>query len=188
MSYVPGLSSTVANRINPYTGEPMYRTNTDSWLFNIIASMSPVTIKKTSVGSLQSEATRVGAITTGLSGTFTINGESIELDGKTKEKYAIERADYVESKFDDVISNKEKITILRESSYITTTYDKLTDDEKKSVISSIYTQGTNYAKIKYWSDSGNWYITSNLEEYKELRKTVKNVKYIANYKGSKFKQ
>ena len=185
-SYVPGLSDLVADRVNPYTGDKLYRTNSGNRLFNIIASMSPITLRNISETALEAEANRLDANTTGLSGKFTVNGEEIELTGKDKQKYATVRADYINDKFKDIISNKEQITILRDSSYITTTYNKLTDDEKKKVMSSLYTKGTTYSKIKYWTDSGNRYVTSSWDEYNELRRSVKNIKYIANYKGSKF--
>jgi hypothetical protein len=188
-SYIPVVSELVPNKINPYTGENQLRTGTDNWWFNILAGLSPLEMINTSASGLEAEAQRVGANTTGLSGSFKINGEDIKITDKVKERYSKVRAEYINEQYEQMISNKKQITIERDGKRVTTTYDKLTDDEKKRVLSNIYTNATNFVKIQYWLDEENYYVATTIEEYNALRKQTNNssrVLYRPNHSGSKF--
>ena len=71
---------------------------------------------------------------------------------------------------------------------ITTTYGNLNDKQKANLLNRVYSDATSKTKIKYWLDEGNYYYTSNKEEYNELRKLFKNDKiiYRSSWKTSKF--
>ena len=87
----------------------------------------------TSASGLEAEAQRVGANTTGLSGSFKINGEDIKITNKVKESYSKLRANYISEQYEQLISNKKQVTVERDGKRVTTTYDKLTDDQKALV-------------------------------------------------------
>lgn len=186
-SYIPGLNTLVPNKIDPYTGKLTYTAGSDSWLFNFIAGVSPLDIKLNNLTGLEAEAKSVNAITTGFNGNITINGKDITISNK--EPYAKYRAEYINTHAKDIISGKEKVTVEDDNgNRITTTYGNLNDKQKANVLNRVYSDATSKTKIKYWLDEGNYYYTSNKEEYNELRKLFKNNKiiYRSSWKTSKF--
>lgn len=186
-SYIPGLNTLVPNKIDPYTGKLTYTSGSDSWLFNFIAGVSPLDIKLNNLTGLEAEAKSVNAITTGFSGNITINGKDITISNK--ESYAKYRAEYINTHAKDIISGKEKVTVEDDNgNRITTTYGNLNDKQKANVLNRVYSDATSKTKIKYWLDEGNYYYTSNKDEYNELRKLFKNDKiiYRSSWKTSKF--
>ena len=72
--------------------------------------------------------------------------------------------------------------------FITTKYDKLTDDQKSSVLKDLYDDATAATKINYWiKDLHNKYYTSNKNEYLDLyKKYGSSVKYVQGWNKSKF--
>lgn len=187
-SYTPGLSYLVSSKINPYTGDPMYNTGTDNFWVNFFTGISPldIDVNNNYKSALQREAERIGATTTGYSGKFTVNGE--DFIPEDKEKYAKYRANYISSQYQKIISGKEKVTIEDENGKRkTTTYDKLTDEQKKNVLNRLYSDAASKTKIKAWVEAGNYYYTSNRDEYNELRKLLNNNKIIYRSSWSKSK-
>lgn len=187
-SYVPFVSELVPNKIDPYTGKKVYASGSDNWFLNFIAGVSPIDIKYTRTSDVAAEAEQIGAETTGLSGSFVINGKTYKVTDKEKEKLAKYRANYIESRFEDIVSGKEKITVEDENGKrITTTYDKLTDSQKNKVLKRLYSDATEISKIKHWIDSGNTYVTANRDEYNKYKKELgSGVKYRQNWSKSKF--
>lgn len=187
-SYLPGISTLVPSKINPYTGDPMYNTGTDDFWVNFFTGISPLDIDVTNnyKTALEREAERIGATTTGYSGKFTVNGE--DFIPEDKEKYAKYRANYISSQYQKIVSGKEKVTVEDENGKRkTTTYDKLTDEQKKNVLNRLYSDAASKTKIKAWVEEGNYYYTSNKDEYNELRKLLNNNKIIYRSSWSKSK-
>ena len=184
-SYVPGLSQLVPNKIDPYTGHKVYQAGSENWFLNLLASLSPLGIKWDGRSELEKQAALVGAESTGLSGKFTIN--EIDYDVKDKEKYSKYRANYINEQFNNIVSGKQTVTVEDENGKrITTTYNKLTDKQKKNVINRLYTEATSMTKIKWWTDQGNKYVVTNRDLYNEYRKMFKNIIYKKNWSKSKF--
>lgn len=178
----------VPNKINPYTGKP--ETYYESgWFERIFNTISPVGYRYDVKSDLQREAERLGATTSGLSGTFEINDEPRKLSSSEKETYAKYRADYIRDRYEDIVAGREKVTVKqKDGSYVTTTYNKLTDKQKASVLNNLYSSASTNTKIKWWIDNGNIYKTSNKDEYERLKKLFNSskIKYEKGYKKSKF--
>lgn len=184
-SYVPGLSQLVPNKIDPYTGKKVYQAGSENWFLNLLASLSPLGISWDGRSELEKQAAMLGAETSGLSGRFTIN--EIEYVIKDKEKYSKYRAAYIESHFNDILSGKLKVTVEDDNGKrIETTYNKLTDKQKKNVINRLYSDATNNTKIKWWTDLGNKYVVTNIDLYNEYRSLFKNIVYRETWNKSKF--
>lgn len=184
-SYVPGVAQLVPNKINPYTGEKVYQAGTENWFLNLLATLSPLGIKWDTRSDIERQAEMLGAETTGLSGNFTINDKQYTV--KNKETYSKYRADYINKQFTDIMSGKQKVTVEDENGKrITTTYNKLTDKQKKNVINRLYTEASSMTKIKWWTDQGNKYVVTNRDLYNEYRKMFKNIVYKSTWKTSKF--
>lgn len=187
-SYVPFLSELVPNKIDPYTGGKVYASGSDNWFLNFIAGVSPMNIKYTLTSELEHEANRLETRTTGLSGSFDINNKTYKVKNRDKEKLAKYRADYIEKKYTNIVSGKEKITVENEAGKrITTTYDKLTDKQKSKVLERLYSEGTKMSKIRYWLDLGNTYISTDRDEYIEYKKLFgSGIIYKQKWSKSKF--
>ena len=169
-SYVPGLSELVPDKIDPYTGGKVYASGSSNWFLNFIAGVSPIDIKYTQTSELAYEAERLNAKTTGLDGSFVINGKNYTVSNNKKEQLAKYRASYISERFDAIVSGKEKVTVENDKGKrITTTYDELTDEQKNKVLKRIYSDGTEMVKIKYWISLGNRYVTTDRDLYREYR-------------------
>lgn len=187
MSNIPGLSYLVPNKINPYTGktEKYYEKGFLEAFFNI----APVNFRIEDQSELEQTAITLDNKTTGLAGRFEINNKRYDLSGAEKEKYSKYRAEYINKQYNDIVKNGKKVTVKdKNGKLITTTFNKLTNEQKSNVLSSIYSEATSKTRIKYWLDSGNKYYTSNREEYLELRKlfNTTNIRYNSSWKKSKF--
>lgn len=188
-SYIPGVSHLVPNKVNPYTGERVTRSGSPTWWRNILYGISPVDIAWQPKTPLQLEAERLSTRTTGVDGSYTINEKSFELTDKEKSAAAKFRAERISGRFDDIVSGKEKVTVkTKDGKYVTTTYDKLTDEQKKNVLKNIYSSESTNAKIMSWIGRGNVYKTGNQEEYDRLKKLFKStrIQYEKGYSKSKF--
>jgi hypothetical protein len=82
MSYIPGLSFAVSNKINPYTGEyeTLYNeSNINSWWLVALNSILPMKTYFLEQSLVEVESEAVDAATSGPSSTYTINGETFEI-------------------------------------------------------------------------------------------------------------
>lgn len=186
-SYVPGVSALVPNKIDPYTGRPVYASGSDNWFLNFIATSNPLDIKYTFDSELESEASFLGVETTGLKGSFNINEKTYT--AKNKESLAKYRADYIQTEFDKIKSGKQLVTVeTDDGKKLTTTYNRLDEDQKAKVLKNLYSKATNDTKIKYWTkDLHHKYYTSNKDEYNRLsRKFGTSIKYVQGWNKSKF--
>ena len=184
VSGIPFAADLLPKKINPYTGEFLTNTGSQNVFFNIMEAISPLDFKTTTKSKTQKEAERLGTESSGLTGKFKINDKEYDIDKVTYSKY---RATYIQNTFDDIINGKQKVTVEDESGKrITTTYDKLTDKQKKNVLSRLYTEATNITKIKWWTDQGNKYVVTDRDLYNEYRKQFKNIIYKKTWTKSKF--
>lgn len=180
----------VPNKINPYTGEPekYYDTGWFEGLFDVVL---PVGLRVDGRSAFEKEAEAMGAETTGMSGSFTINDTDYKLTGKDKEKYAKYKAQYINKRFESIVSGKEKVTIKDEKTgkYKTVKYESLNKDEKQRVLKNLYTTGTTVTKIQYWLDKGNSYIVTDRDQYYDYKKLFGNsakIVYKNKWSTSKF--
>ena len=188
-SYIPGLSYAVPSKINPYTGDNYYTSGSDAWFKNILLGVLPVEMEFVNKSDLEKEAEHLGAESTGLSGSFTINDENVKLSSRNKEKYAKIKAKWVNDQFKKIKSGEVMVTVQNEEGkYITTTYDKLTNTQKSNVLKQLYSKSTDIAKIKYWTDLGNKYIFTDYDKYKEYVEVfnTNGVEYKTSYSTTKF--
>lgn len=184
-SYVPGLSQLVPNKIDPYTGKKVYQAGSENWFLNLLASLSPLGISWDGRSELEKQAELLGVESSGLSGRFSINDTDYTI--KDKAKYAKYRAEFINNQYNTIVSGKQKVTVEDDNGKrITTTYNKLTDKQKKNVINRLYTEATSMTKIKWWTDQGNKYVVTNRDLYNEYRKMFKNIIYKKNWSKSKF--
>lgn len=184
-SYIPGVSQLVPNKIDPYTGKKVYQAGVENWFLNLLATISPLGVKWDSQSELQRQAEALGIASTGLSGKFKVNDKDYSVENK--EKYAKYRAEYIESQFNSMLSGEQNVTVEDENGKrVTTTYDKLTDKQKKNVINRLYTEATSMTKIKWWTDQGNKYVVTDSDQYNEYRKMFNNIIYKKTWTKSKF--
>ena len=184
VSGIPFAANLLPKKINPYTGEFLTNTGSKNVFFNFMEAISPLDFKTTTKSKTQKEAERLGTESSGLTGKFKINDKEYDIDKVTYSKY---RATYIQNTFDDIMNGKQKVTVEDETGKrITTTYDKLTDKQKKNVLSRLYTEATNITKIKWWTDQGNKYVVTDRDLYNEYRKQFKNIIYKKTWTKSKF--
>lgn len=182
----PFFSYLVANKIDPYTGETekIYQSGLLEALWHTV---SPIGTRTVVMSDMEREARALGVGTTGLTGRFTIN--EVDYTVKNKEKYAKYRAEYIEKQFTDIFNNKQKVTVEDSNGKrITTTYDKLTDEQKKNVIERLYTEASAMTKIKWWIDAGNKYVVTDRDTYTKYRTLFDsaNIVYKTTWTKSKF--
>lgn len=184
VSGIPFAVNLLPKKINPYTGEFLTNTGSQNVFFNFMEAISPLDFKTTTKSKTQKEAERLGTESSGLTGKFKINDKEYDIDKVTYSKY---RATYIQNTFDNIMNGKQKVTVENEDGKrITTTYDKLTDKQKKNVLSRLYTEATNITKIKWWTDQGNKYVVTDRDLYNEYRKQFKNIIYKKTWTKSKF--
>lgn len=184
VSGIPFAADLLPKKINPYTGEFLTNTGSQDVFFNFMEAISPLDFKTTTKSKTQKEAERLGTESSGLTGKFKVNDKEYDIDKVTYSKY---RATYIQNTFDDIMNGKQKVTVEDENGKrITTTYDKLTDKQKKNVLSRLYTEATNITKIKWWTDQGNKYVVTDRDLYNEYRKQFKNIVYKKTWTKSKF--
>ena len=184
VSGIPFAADLLPKKINPYTGEFLTNTGSQDVFFNFMEAISPLDFKTTTKSKTQKEAERLETESSGLTGKFKVNDKEYDIDKVTYSKY---RATYIQNTFDNIMNGKQKVTVEDENGKrITTTYDKLTDKQKKNVLSRLYTEATNITKIKWWTDQGNKYVVTDRDLYNEYRKQFKNIVYKKTWTKSKF--
>lgn len=175
-SGIPGIAHALPKRVNPYTGEFLTNTGSQNVFFNFIEALSPLDFETTVKSPTQKEAERLNTKSTGLSGTFKVNDKEYVIDKVSYSKY---RANYIQNNFEKILSGKQKVTVEDEDGKrITTTYDKLTDKQKKNVIDRLYTEATSITKIQWWIDQGNKYVVTNEDLYRQYRSLFNNTNII----------
>lgn len=184
-SNLPGVSYLVSNKINPYTGESeKYYQNVIDAFFNMAA---PVSIRYKVYSQLEKDAMKYDARSTGLAGSFIYNGTTVNI--KNKESLAKYRSDYINKEYEAITKKGKLVTVERDDgARITTSWSKLTPDQKQTVIKRLYTEASTVSKIKYWTiDLGNIYRTNSKTEYNKYRSLFgSHIQYKENWNKSKF--
>ena len=185
-SNLPIVSYLVSNKINPYTGET--QKYYQSILGALVGGVNPITMRSTKQSDFESMAERLDAATTGLSGRFEINGKVYNITDKNKENLAKYRANYIKTEYEAISSGKKLVTIeTSDGKRITTSWNKLTDEQKQKVLKRLYTEATEVSRVKWWTDNGNIYKTSSTTEYAKYKKLIQNnIQYAPNWSKSKF--
>ena len=110
------------------------------------------------------------------------------MTGTTKEKLAKYRADYINNEYARIVSGKQTVTVEgKDGKRITTTYNKLTTEQKTNVIKNLYTKASEVVKIKYWLDQGNYYIVTDRDKYSQYKNLLKSTRIIYKKSWSKSK-
>lgn len=187
ISAIPIARNTLPDKINPYTGEPELEYN--SVILPWINIVVPSKISKANTNDMVAELREIGATTTGAQGSITINGEKILLKGQELSDFRKMRAEYVNSLVSELLKSKKKYTVKNEDgSFEDLYYANMTDAQKKRAVSTLYDKATDYAKVKYWLNSGHKYYTSNKNEYSTLKKVVgsQGIVYRTTWNKSKY--
>lgn len=190
-SYIPGVSSLVPNKIDPYTGKKEYASGSENWLLNFIAGISPLDVQYDTRTEFEKMAEKYKAETTGLSGRFTINTKDYTVTNKQKENLSKFRADYLQDEFEKITSGKQKVTVEDENGKrITTTWNKLSDSQKSKVLKNLYSKSTEVSKIKHWIHNlNNQYVVTDRDlynTYKKLFGSTQGLVYKQSWSKSKF--
>lgn len=184
------LNWLVPNKINPYTGETL-KYYEGGWFEQLIGLFSPVALRYEPKTELQREAEKLNIKTTGINGRYVINGKNYVTTNKDKEKYAKFRATYINKEFDKIKKGNQRVTVKDSKSgkFITTTYNRLTDEQKANVLENIYSKASETTKIYYWISTGNSYICTDRSIYNEYVKILgssKGLLYRQKWSKSKF--
>lgn len=177
----------VPNKVNPYTGEPdkYYESGI---VESLIGTVSPIGFRLDAKSKLQREAEAMKAETQGLTGRFTVNGDDIVVTGKDKENLAKYRAKYIQDEFDKISSGKQLVTVEdANGKRITTTYNKLSSEQKNRVLKNLYSKASDISKIKYWTDKGNYYVITDRKLYNEYSELFKQSQLLYKSEWSKSK-
>ena len=190
-SYIPGVSSLVPNKIDPYTGKKEYASGSENWLLNFIAGISPLDVQYDTRTEFEKMAEKYKAETTGLSGRFTINTKDYTVTNKQKENLSKFRADYLQDEFEKITNGKQKVTVEDENGKrITTTWNNLTDSQKSKVLKNLYSKSTEVSKIKHWIHNlNNQYVVTDRDlynTYKKLFGSTQGLVYKQSWSKSKF--
>lgn len=180
----------VPNKINPYTGETV-KYYEGGWFEQLLGTISPISMRYEPKSELQREAEKLNSKTSGASGSYTINGKNYKTSDKEKEKLAKFRANYINKEFEKISNGTTKVTIKdsKTGKFKTTTYDRLTEEQKAKVLENLYSKASEITKIYYWISSGNTYISTDRDTYNEYRNAFSSsnkIIYRQNWNKSKF--
>jgi hypothetical protein len=180
----------VPNQINPYTGEPLkyYESGFIEGLWNTIM---PIQYRNDVKSKFQRDAELYDAETAGLSGSYTVNEKDYKMTDKQKAKYAKYKAERASTMYDNIVNNREKVTIKNKKTnkYEEKYWRQLDDNERQRVLKSIYSASSEETKIKWWIETGNRYVTNNKDkyyEYVDLFGKTDAIQYVKNHTGSNF--
>jgi hypothetical protein len=170
LSNLPFFSYIVPNKVNPYTGYPMKRY--EYGFFGALANtFSPVEIVAKQKSPMQKEAERLGAITNGISGRYTVGEKKYTLSTSDRAKYGKYNAQYVKDRYAEISGNREKVSLVdsKTGKRVAKYWSQMTDDEKKRTLKQIYSSASSLTKIKWWTDKGYRYYTSNKSVYYDYK-------------------
>ena len=108
---------------------------------------------------------------------------------KNKESLAKYRSNYINKEYEAITKKGKLVTVERDDgTRITTSWSKLTPDQKQTVIKRLYSEASTVSKIKYWTiDLGNIYRTNSKTEYNKYRSLFgSHIQYKENWNKSKF--
>lgn len=134
---LPGLSFTIPDKIDPYTGEDVKYyddSNSDivSRLLVLFNAFSPAKLSYAKDSAIEKESKQYDANTTGPSKQFTVDGKSYTITDKEYRKYQQLRAKIYSDSATKLIATER--------------YKKMTDDQKKKALRKLQQEATNKAR------------------------------------------
>lgn len=183
---IPGAVYALPKKVDIYTGKTASAYNLP-WLFEwgvkTLNSVMPIDISPYDPSEVEQEALFQGVRRGYLTGNYNDIGK---LDSKDTVKLNKKYGELNNDSLKELFASKKKYKVQKEDgSYVELVYNKMTTEQKKSVIQRIMSDNATIAKIYIYTSNGGKYYTSE-EERKELRKLgIKNV-YIKTAKKKGF--
>lgn len=176
---VPGAVYALPKKVDIYTGETEVEYNLP-WLFKAANSVLPIDVSPYNVSEIEQEALYQGVNRSYLTGNYKDIGQLNSSDViKLNKKYG----ELNKEALTKLYSSKTKYKVKKEDgTYTELTYNKMTTEQKKSVIQRIMSDNALYAKVYVYTSNGGKYYTTE-DEYKTLKKLgIKNVYIVTNKK------
>lgn len=183
---IPGAVYALPKKVDIYTGKTASEYNLP-WLFEwgtkTLNSVMPIDISPYDPSDIEQEALFQGVRRSYLTANYKDIGK---LDSKDTVKLNKKYGELNNNSLKELFASKKKYRVQKEDgSYVELVYNKMTTEQKKSVIQRIMSDNAAIAKIYIYTSNGGKYYTSE-EERKELRKLgITNV-YIATAKKKGF--
>lgn len=183
---IPGAVYALPKKVDIYTGKTASEYNLP-WLFEwgtkTLNSVMPIDISPYDPSDIEQEALFQGVRRSYLTANYKDIGK---LDSKDTVKLNKKYGELNNNSLKELFASKKKYKVQKEDgSYVELVYNKMTTEQKKSVIQRIMSDNATIAKIYIYTSNGGKYYTSE-EERKELRKLgITNV-YIATAKKKGF--
>lgn len=183
---IPGAVYALPKKVDIYTGKTASEYNLP-WLFEwgtkTLNSVMPIDISPYDPSDIEQEALFQGVRRSYLTANYKDIGK---LDSKDTVKLNKKYGELNNNSLKELFASKKKYRVQKEDgSYVELVYNKMTTEQKKSVIQRIMSDNATIAKIYIYTSNGGKYYTSE-EERKELRKLgITNV-YIKTAKKKGF--
>lgn len=183
---IPGAVYALPKKVDIYTGKTASAYNLP-WLFEwgtkTLNSVMPIDISPYDPSDIEQEALFQGVRRSYLTANYKDIGK---LDSKDTVKLNKKYGELNNNSLKELFASKKKYRVQKEDgSYVELVYNKMTTEQKKSVIQRIMSDNATIAKIYIYTSNGGKYYTSE-EERKELRKLgITNV-YIKTAKKKGF--
>lgn len=183
---IPGAVYALPKKVDIYTGKTASEYNLP-WLFEwgtkTLNSVMPIDISPYDPSDIEQEALFQGVRRSYLTANYKDIGK---LDSKDTVKLNKKYGELNNNSLKELFASKKKYRVQKEDgSYVELVYNKMTTEQKKSVIQRIMSDNATIAKIYIYTSNGGKYYTSE-EERKELRKLgITNV-YIKTAKKKSF--
>lgn len=183
---IPGAVYALPKKVDIYTGKTASEYNLP-WLFEwgakTLNSVMPIDISPYDPSDIEQEALFQGVRRSYLTANYKDIGK---LNSKDTVKLNKKYGELNNNSLKELFASKKKYRVQKEDgSYVELVYNKMTTEQKKSVIQRIMSDNATIAKIYIYTSNGGKYYTSE-EERKELRKLgITNV-YIATAKKKGF--
>lgn len=183
---IPGAVYALPKKVDIYTGKTASEYNLP-WLFEwgtkTLNNVMPIDISPYDPSDIEQEALFQGVRRSYLTANYKDIGK---LDSKDTVKLNKKYGELNNNSLKELFASKKKYRVQKEDgSYVELVYNKMTNEQKKSVIQRIMSDNATIAKIYIYTSNGGKYYTSE-EERKELRKLgITNV-YIKTAKKKGF--
>ena len=179
---IPGLVYAFPKQIDVYTGETQIAYK--MWFVtNIANKLLPFKINPYNVSEMEKEAISLGVNKGTLSGKY----KEIALNARQTEELNLYYGKLNKQYLEELVKGKVKYKVYdaKKGEYVEISYNKMTDEQKKSVIQNIMSDNAKVAKVKILTENGfKYYATSS--EYDKLKKLrLKNI-YLKTDKKSGF--
>lgn len=172
--------------VNPYTGN-IESFSIGEFTANVFSKFSPVKINYPDITKNEAIAIGLGVSKNRLSGKYTVDGDSIELDSKELTKLNVLYGKLNKNDLTKFFNNAVRVKVKNDKgTYDELTYRQMTDKQKKAAIDNIMSNNGSISKIYILTSSDRYKYYASASEYDELRKLgiTKNVyRQTKNVKG-----